>query len=175
MKRASLLLVLLLVACSGDAPVQSDYNPTIDFSAYRSFSFDKPSVQARKGSVAHDPRVMETIRETIVNDLGARPMLWRETGGDLSVSISLAASEETAVDQYGVNWDQDGGFSPGGQVFQYKAGTLVIDFFDAASGQLAWRGWAHSAVTRTDDPDLDYLAQVVVAMLAQYPPAPGEE
>jgi hypothetical protein len=175
MKRASLLTLLLLVACSGDAPVHSDYNPTIDFSTYQSFSFDVSDVQASEESVARDPRVMETIRQTIVDDLGSRPMLWRESGGDLSISILVAASEETVVDQWGVNWDQDGGFTPGGQAFQYKAGTLVIDFFDTATGQLAWRGWAHSAVTRTDDADLDYLARVVLAMLEQYPPASGED
>ena len=49
MKRASLFLVLLLVACSGDAPVNSDYNPSIDFSAYRSFSFGTPLIQAEPG------------------------------------------------------------------------------------------------------------------------------
>lgn len=175
MKRASLFLVLLLVACSGDAPVNSDYNPSIDFSAYRTFSFDRPSVQARQGSVAHDPRVMTTIRETIVEDLTSRPMSLVESGGDVRIAISLAASDETAVDQWGMAWDRDGGFRSAGDTFEFKAGTLVLDFFDAESGQLAWRGWSHGAVTRTEEADLDYLAQLVVAMLAQYPPSPDKE
>jgi hypothetical protein len=171
MKRAFLVTVLLLVACSGNAPVQSDYNPSIDFSAYDSFSFDQPVIQASEGSVAHDPRVLETIRRTIEDDLRARPMTHTESGGDISIAISLAAGEETAVDQWGMAWDRDGGFHSGGDTFEFKAGTLVIDFFDAESGQLAWRSWVHSAVTRTDDPDLDFLAQLVSAMLADYPPA----
>ena len=40
MKSALLVVVLILVACSGSAPVHFDYNPAIDFSTYRSFSFD---------------------------------------------------------------------------------------------------------------------------------------
>lgn len=175
MKCASLFIALLLVACSGDAPVQSDYNPTIDFAAYRSFSFDEPVIQASEGSVARDPRVMETIRETIREDLQSRPMTYLESGGDLSIAISLAAGEETAVDQWGMSWDGDGGVGSAGETFEFKAGTLVIDFFDSGTSQLAWRSWVHSAVTRTNDPDLDFLAQLVAAMLAEYPPSPEEE
>jgi hypothetical protein len=175
MKRASLFLVLLLVACSGDAPVNSDYNPSIDFSTYQSFSFGEPLIQAEPGSVARDTRVMETIRETVVEDLASRPMSHVDAGGDISITISIAAANETAVDQWGMSWDGDGGFSSAGGTFEFKAGTLVLDFFDARSGQLAWRGWSHGAMTRTNDPDLDFLAQLVVAMLAQYPPTSGEE
>jgi hypothetical protein len=170
MKSALLVVVLMLVACSGSAPVHFDYNPAIDFSTYRSFSFDEPVIRAREGSVARDPRVMEAIRETVVNELGARPMMWRENDGDLSVTITLAAGEETGVDQWGVNWDAGDDFTPGGETFQFKVGTLLIDFFDRATGQLVWRGWAHSAVTRTDDPDLELLSRVVIEMLANYPP-----
>lgn len=173
MKHAWLILLLSLMACAADAPVGHDYNPTVDFSEYRSFGFDPTSVSSREGSVAHDPRVLETIRDTIRDDLGSRPMAEVESDGDLSVAISLVVGEQTGVDQWGVTWNSEG-VGAGGQSFQYKAGTLVIDFFDTATGQLVWRSWAESAVTRTGDPDLEFLAELVRAMLAQYPPSTEE-
>jgi len=168
------LLAVLFGACAGDAPVQTDFNPTVDFAQYASFSFAEPSVQASPGSIAHDPRVLDTIRETVRDDLSARPMTLVETGADLSIAISIAVGEETATGSSGYQWDSSGGQAAETPFF-FQEGTLVIDFFDGSSDQLVWRSWTRSAVGRTGDPDLALLKKLVLTMLKQYPPDPSKD
>ena len=169
-----ILLALLLGACAADAPVETEFNPAVDFARYHSFSFAKPSVQARKDSVGHDPRVLEAILETIRTDLVARSMESRPDGADLSIAISIAVGEESGATGGGYQWDSSGS-RPAQESYRFKEGTLVIDFFDTGSEQLVWRAWTRTAVTRTGDPDLEMLEKLVLSMLKRYPPDPEED
>jgi hypothetical protein len=169
-----ILLAVMLAACAGDAGIQTEFNPTAEFTRYRSFSFAEPNVQAAESSVAHDPRVLSTIFETIRGDLSTRPMTQVETGADLSIAISITVGEESGVAAAGYEWDASGGGAAGTD-YSFKEGTLVIDFFDRSSSQLVWRSWARSPVNRTGDPDLDLLKKMVLAMLQEYPPDPSKD
>jgi hypothetical protein len=169
-----ILIAVLLGACAGDPGIQTEFNPTVDFTQFRSFSFDEPNVQAQEGSVGRDPRVLETIFETIRKDLSVRSMQPVESGADLSIAISIAVGEEAGVAGAGYAWDSSGGQAVETPYF-FKEGTLVIDFFDASSDQLVWRAWIHSAVNRTGDPDLEALEKMVLKMLQEYPPDPSKD
>jgi hypothetical protein len=104
-----ILIAVLLGACAGDPGIQTEFNPTVDFTQFRSFSFDEPNVQAQEGSVGRDPRVLETIFETIRKDLSVRSMQPVESGADLSIAISIAVGEEAGVAGAGYAWDSSGG------------------------------------------------------------------
>ena len=98
MKLLPLILpAVLFGACAGDAGIQTEFNPTVDFTQFRSFSFAEPNVQAQEGSIGHDPRLLETIFETIQKDLSARSMQPVESGADLSIAISIAVGEEMTM------------------------------------------------------------------------------
>ena len=86
------------------------------------------------------------------------------------MNVTVQVGEQTGVDQWGYSWSSEGE-RVGGPTYEFREGTLVIDFFDASTGQLVWRGWAQEAISRTADYDLAYLEAVVHAILDRYPPA----
>lgn len=170
MRRSALILAVLLASCSGRAPVHSDFDPTIDFPAYRSFRLVRPAVMMPPDAARADQRVLDTIFDTIEQDLLARGLSEPGAGAQLNVSVTVHVGEQTGADRGGYRFDVSGD-RVDDPVYQFRQGTLVIDFFDAFTDQLVWRGWAQDAVSRTDDFDLAYLARVVEAILAQYPPS----
>ena len=54
----------------------------------------------------------------------------------------------------------------------YEAGTLVLDFMDARTNTLVWRGWARNSVEdmlRNQDKMVRTIDQAVAEMLRQLP------
>ena len=54
----------------------------------------------------------------------------------------------------------------------YEAGTLVLDFMDARTNKLVWRGWAQNSVEdmlRDKDKMAKTIDQAVAEMLRQLP------
>jgi len=168
--KTALLGILLLVACGGGPPVQSQFNPEVDFTEFKTFTFAEQSVSAREGSAATDSRVLPAIRETITADLSGKSMRLVETDADLSISVTIILAEETAAGETGYYWDPRGA-TEGGDSYVIKEGTLILDFFETAGDQRVWRSIVNGAASRTGDPDLPRLKEFVLAMLAEYPPA----
>jgi hypothetical protein len=58
-------------------------------------------------------------------------------------------------------------------VQQYTEGTIVLDFYDAKSKQLVWRGTASGALS-SNKPSMEEVQEklngIVAKMLAEYPP-----
>jgi len=58
-------------------------------------------------------------------------------------------------------------------IVRYEAGTLVLDFIDARTNTLVWRGWAQHSVEdmlRNRDRMAKTIDQAVTEMLRQLPP-----
>lgn len=170
MRLVAIFLVVLLAACAGDAPVHSDFNPTVDFSRFGSFSLVRPAIVIPPEASGPDRKAIETIFATIADDLRARAMEEVDEGADLSVNVTVQVGEQTGIDQWGYSWSPQGE-RVDGPTYEFREGTLVIDFFDTSNGQLVWRGWAQEAIARTADYDLSYLQAIVHAILDRYPPA----
>ena len=59
-----------------------------------------------------------------------------------------------------------------GETVEYEAGTLVLDFVDARTQRLIWRGWAQTELQELlRDPDrmAKTIDQAVTGMLRQLP------
>lgn len=171
MKYIPLVALLFLVACGGGPAVQSDFNPMVDFTTYRSFRFEEPRPGAKPEGI--DPRVRTTIRKAIREDLATKSLAEVPSDADLSIAILIAVGEQAGSAGTAYYWDPRGG-TEGGDRYVISEGTLIIDFYEGVGGQRVWRSVAQGAAGRTDDPDLEYLERVVLTMLAEYPPATGE-
>ena len=146
-----ILLALLFGACAGDPDIQTEFNPTVDFTQFRSFSVADPNVQAAEGSVGRDPRVLETIFRTIREDLSARSMEPKENGADLSVAISVAVGEESGVAGAGYAWDSSGGRAmPKERIEVFGGGRCaIIDDFKSLDLIVGGRRKRHRLPTRS--------------------------
>lgn len=179
MKRtiATALLSLLLAACSGGPSI--DYDPATDFSGYRHYHW----LDERSGvSDQFDPLLAKRVRNAVDEQLKARfaPVADR-AGADFLVryyvSSTAKVSDSNARGSVGmgsfggnVGVGVSIGFPIGGTTVERQAQVLV-DFLDAHSEELTWRG-SETVTLRGDDPaELTKQVQAVIAaILDRFPP-----
>ena len=171
--------LLLLAACQG-IQTERDYDPSRDFAAYRSWSWQEPALQYRPD----DPRIKsdlteQRIRQAVAAQLDQRGLRAAPDGsaGALKVQIWLVVEQrqEQVSTSYGGYW---GGYWGGPAMTEtrnldYKVATLQIDLFDGKDGKLVWRGSAEQVMRRTP-PTLaereEAIRRTVNDVLKQYPP-----
>lgn len=150
MKHLSLLsLVVVLCGCS-TMKVNYDYDKTLDFNSFKSFSFLEWPKENWSLIGEFDKQRLENGVKAQMLDRGYR---FQEVGGDLSISLYVVVSQETATSSYSTyyggtyggyaynpGWGWGGGYAATGYTTQdYVNGTLVIDMFDESTKKLAWQ------------------------------------
>jgi len=181
--RLLLPLLLLLAACQS-VRLERDFDPTRDFAAYRSWSWQEPALQYRPA----DPRLQsdlteQRVRGAVAEQLDQRGLRQAPTGspGDLKVQVWLIVDQrqEQVTTYSGGYWSNPwygywGGPAYGEtRTYDYRVGTLQIDLLDARDGKLVWRGSAEQTLrTGADSPDerSRTIRETVAKVLSQYPP-----
>jgi len=145
----TITLLFILAGCSS-LKVNSDYDKSLDFNSYRSFSF----LEWSKENIS---LIGDFDAQRIINGVKAqmldRGYAYKEIGGDLSISLYVVVSQETATSSYSTyyggyyggyaynpGWGWGGGYTATTYSSQdYINGTLVIDIFDEKTKDLAWQ------------------------------------
>ena len=192
-RRLYWLIVVLgcfaLLSCASPIRTHFDRDAAADFSAYRTFAWIGPAplARAKRGSGAasfvsaiDDQR----IRRAVEKDLQARGYRLVDSAekADLVVAYSVGSEEKVRVHEspmrttlnpyptryrYGP-WLTDSNVI----VQQYTEGTLTLEFYDRASEQAVWVGWASKRLSRVDDPQA-LISEAVAGILVNFPTAPG--
>ena len=180
MSRSVLTVLVLALAASGCAAtmgVSSHVAPDRDWSGYRSFEWAPADALP-----SADPRLVANL---VFNDrmhgavaAGLESRGWTRAGAaGPDVLIHYHANVASRLNVAGI--DQAYGSCPDGQcdgeTAEYEVGTLIIDFVDAETSRLIWRGWAQTGLHELlSDPDrmAETVDQAVSRMLRQLP-APG--
>ena len=173
------LLVATLCGCAS-LTVSSDYDPSFDFSDYRTWSW-LPGPQG--GS--EDPRIAnelvdDRVRAAVEKQLTARGYELRSTGTP-DFRVRYHAAVEDAVDVrmlnrsygYGPGWGGPrGGVVTETYARKYEQGTLILDIVDANSEKLVWRGFAQAEVDRSATPEQrrQRIGDAIRQILAGFPP-----
>ncbi len=170
--RNSGIAVALLVgvtACGGGLSVRSDYDPSADFSAYRTYSWAQ-----RVPSGDDDPRVYNAIVagriQTAVNvALQAKGLELTESNPDFLVgwhgAIEGKVSYTTFHDSYGYGW---GWYDP-----FYGYGGPRITTTRTYRNELVWWGTAQGTIDRKERPPAEEQRRyndAVAQLLAAFPP-----
>lgn len=170
---------LVLPGCSG-LRVTSDFDPAVDFSKYGSYAWlPRPDPTKDPEAARRDGLLIQRIERAVDADLSTKGM--RRVEPD--ASPSLLVTEHISVEQklqvntttygYGYGrWGYYGGGYSDTYVDQYEEGTLVLDFIDAESKQLVWRGSVQTRLRDEKTPDERdrRVREVVQAILDRYPP-----
>lgn len=183
---AAVLLLLSLTSACSTLSTGFDYDTSVDFSKYHTWSWVEPDLVAQ--DAAADPRisplVRQRIREVVEQELRAKG-LRREDDGDLLVSTNLGLQDRQVVQDWGpvfpgswrYGWRYGGGYGPPWYdpflfprttVSTYTMETVAIDMFDARTRRPIWHGQA--AKVARDNPDDAEIRKVVTAILARFPP-----
>lgn len=124
----TLLTMTLLLASSLQVV---EYDPEVDFSRYKTWSWQAD------GTAAADPVVDKRIRDALARGLAARGL--SSVGSDATLLVRYHAARTKRIEIV----SRDPGFKDPPTGIRYaETGSLVVELLDAASGKVVWRGQA---------------------------------
>ena len=171
----TILAAATLSACATSMTVGSHVAHDLDLSRFRTFDWGPadalPTEDAR---LAENPVFKDRVQGAIENGLAARGFQLIAPGetADLLIHYHAHISQRINV----LHADRAYGCSQADcppDLEEYEAGTLVLDFVDARTNTLVWRGWAQ---TRVEDmlhkPDVmaNTINETVARILLRLPP-----
>jgi hypothetical protein len=162
----SIAMLFLLTATSFAQQVKTDYDRSVNFGQYKTYSWQKVETK--------DPLWAGRIKSAVDTALTAKG--WTQVPSD--GNISLVAIEATKNQQtlntfyngFGGGWRWGGFGDATTTVDNYKVGTLVLDMFDTQTKKLVWRGSASDALSNKSDKNIKNLDKEVQKMLKDFPP-----
>jgi len=169
---------VMLAGCSGIS-VNQDFQPGTDFAPYQEYAW-----MTNQRAPSNDQFLDQRIRAAIEGEMQTKGYrLVAADQADFFVGYQLLLEEEvsyqTVNDYWGPGWGYGGYYGGGvGTVSsrttetRYTVGTFVLDFFDASTRNLVWRGSAEGRVHEVDNPEERQRRanDVASAVLAQFPP-----
>jgi hypothetical protein len=157
--RCCLALCLVLPAMAGESDVQTDFDPAVDFTKFKTFSFVGGQELGRTGLLSN-PETRERIKNFISGVMENRGLqeVPRDTPHDMAVRYWVARQQKTdttpAFDTDAWMW---GGYPPywSGDwgwyymeyvVTNYVEGTLIVDLLNPADKALLWRTYLRQKI-----------------------------
>lgn len=174
MKTLSILavcvVVLVGVGCSS-VSVNHDYDPQVNFSQYKTFSWLPIPAKATTNQL-----VVRRIKDAMTRQLEAKGILLVSQNSNFLIAMHGTTQEKLDIQDWGYSspraayWGQRDI-----SVQQYTEGTLIVDFIDAQSKQMFWRGVAKGAVDPGASPEKrsKRIDEGVSKLLEKFPPVPS--
>lgn len=170
------LLVCLgfLSGCSPIYGVKYDYNMQTDFSRYHSYDWMPVPEKAFRNDL-----VVDRVKNAVDSELNAKGLSKTPQSPDFLIAEHLGKKDKLEIDNwgyvyYGPRVEYIGGFWGSDEVstYDYEEGVLILDFVDAGSKKLFWRGAAKAHVQNIDTPQKSekLIYEAVKKILAKYPP-----
>ena len=142
-------LAVAALALTGCAPrnVGSFLERGSDFARYRTYSWAPAGAQETGDPrLDNNPFFHERIQADVEKQLAARGFERTASGEpDLLIHYHASISQRIEVNDIG---EENGSCRDGDDCrpYVYEAGSLVIDFLEARTGKLVWRGWSEDSV-----------------------------
>ena len=172
---------LVLLGCSG-IRVNQDYDPATDFESMQTYRWESET-QSKTGDLRIDNPLRNTrIRTAVTGQLNQKGFI-ESTDGTPTFLVRYQYTLRQKLESDGASggigfgigsYGKRGGIAigTGNNVREYDEGALTIDFIDAKSQTLLWRGTGIQRFREYDDPakasrDINTLVKKV---LSQFPP-----
>ena len=178
MKKMLVLCLLvcfgIIVGCSPIYGVKYDFNKQTDFGMYK--SYDWMPVPDKAGM---NDLVVDRVKKAVASELGAKGLKQTSQNPDFLIAEHLGKEDKVEVDNWGYGYYGPimiyrGGFWGMDNVstYQYEEGVLILDFVDAGTKKLFWRGAAKAHVQNVDTPEKSekLINEAVNKILEKYPP-----
>jgi len=163
-----LLFFSITISCSTIYDVRYDYDPQTDFSGFKTFDWMQVPEKADMNSL-----VIQRIKNAVNAELKAKGLTLTSNNPDFLIAKHLGKKDQVKVTDWGYSYGRRGyRGTAGGSVHQYEEGSLILDFVDAKSKKMIWRGAAKAQVQYVDTPKkIDSLInEAVKEILKEYPP-----
>jgi hypothetical protein len=169
--KASLAIVLMVLAGCASMTIRTDYDQDVDFAKYKTFDWLPKSGPLAPGRQLLNPFMEERVKSAIETQLASKGYV-RETEGkpNFRIAIHAGARDQLNVTDYGYHYGPRGRWgSRYVEVYTYKEGTLILDFVDPRLQQLIWRGWAVGALAGPEQVE-EQITDSVRRILDKFPP-----
>jgi uncharacterized protein DUF4136 len=167
---ATIGLTLALATVSFAQQVKTDYDHSVNFGQYKTYSWEKVRTK--------DPLLVDRIKSAVNNALAARGWAEVPSGGDVEVFAIETTQNQQTLDTFyngfggGRRWGFGGLGDATTTVETYKVGTLVVDLFDGKTEKLIWRSSSSDTLSDKADKNTKNLNKGVNKMFQHFPPAP---
>lgn len=166
--------MIALWGCSS-VSIETDHDPNIDFSKYKTYSWYKGKAPA-DDALSKNPLLKKRIVASVDYVLDKKGFKKVDKNPDFVVIVHAGVKERMQVNQTGGYGMYGYGYYGWGVAFTpvhtdvvyYNEATLIVDIGDYQKKELVWRGAATGVVNgRINDEDLD---DVVEKILEDFPP-----
>jgi hypothetical protein len=179
------LVVFLYTSCSS-IKVTSDYDPTVDFSQYKTYEFYGWAEESDKLINDFDKR---RIQSAFANEFAKRGLKYQAVGeGDLVVTLFIVIDQKQEQRAntthmgggYGGYYGGYYGYGPGWgwgpsystttiSTYEYEVGTLVCDVYDKKEQKLIWEGIGRGTVDESSASRDKGIPKAAAAIMATFP------
>lgn len=174
--RTAVIALLLTGGCSG-VRVTTDYDPSVDLWAFKTYAWATPKKQPTGDPRLDNPLLEARIERAIEGAMNMRGLRAVDDGdADFLVAYHVVIDQRRDVAEvptaYGYRGFWGGFYGSRLYVDQYEVGTLMVDFLERESKRLVWRGSGEARLHDRGSPeDRDQRAQRTVdAILKRFPP-----
>jgi Domain of unknown function (DUF4136) len=168
---------ILLSSCGSGIKISSDYDRTVEFNGYKTYSFYQFSDKGPGLSELNRDRIINSIKK----ELEKKGLTENNTNPDVLVNATTIAKDKKQVTGT-TNYYGYGGYyrpyslSPGFSgtttynVYEYRDGSLIIDFIDANTKKLVWQGTGNKEIDVPLKNAETLIPEAVTKILAGFPP-----
>ena len=172
-----LFLVGFVVSCSAIYGVQHDYDLQADFKSLKTYDWMAVPEKANIDSLD-----VERVKKAVSAELQAKGLMMNSNNPDFLIAEHLGSKDKVQVTNWGYGYGPHGGYwgghwGRGGiTAYQYEEGSLILDFVDAKSKKMIWRGVAKANINNADTPEKKekLINEAVQEILKNFPPKPKE-
>ena len=171
---------VLLAGCASGPAVRTDYDPTANFSQYRSWGWYTPIAMEQAG---YSSWISERIKANVQREMEARGYRYSATAPDLKVNFQAVVQERSDVHSMprsDIAWAYSYRarsyvavpvWYDEAVVSRYTEGTLTIDLVDAGKNRLVWTGDAIGRIAsrRTPQERAADIDASVAAIFGKFP------
>jgi hypothetical protein len=161
--------------------VNTEYDPTAPYDTYKTYAWNPRPPGEEQAPAARNPQVRALVISAIDREMKKEgfALTTPEANPDFLVSVHGWAQNKIEVSNYGYAYGgayRYGAYGPGyavavpvTEVREYTEGTLLLDFVDAKTKQLVWRGVATDSITSASQVP-KVIDGVAIELLKAYPP-----
>jgi hypothetical protein len=147
MKFATSLLALLFALPALAADIKSDYDRSADLSQLKTFRFLSQTPRAANDPLAHNELVDKRLRSAIQQNLESLGLAQNAGAADFAITYRAVIQKQLRITASGGPYRFAGGTAWADDVYE---GTVIVDFTDAKTGGLVWRGYVTTTLGRPD-------------------------
>ena len=183
-------LGLLAAGCAGPSKVLTDFDPSADFPAFRTFAFTGLT-DKDQGGVLDNSLLRKRLEAMVGQQLTTKGLqrVGSEERSDLLVHFWVGMKDKQRVEStgmpagayggrygWGPNYPYGGRYGAGGYggdvtTYEYQEGTLIVDLVESSKKELVWRATIVGTLSGSQEENLKMADTGVAKAFEDYPPA----